>query len=58
MSQQKISFTSDLHIGHEHVLKIDKRTSKTIDEMDAELIKRWNKKVGKGDLVYVLGDFI
>ena len=58
MSQQKIFFTSDLHFGHENVLKMDNRPFKTVDEMDAELIKRWNKKVGKGDLVYVLGDFI
>lgn len=26
--------------------------------MDEEMIKRWNAKVGKGDIVYVLGDFI
>ena len=26
--------------------------------MDAELIRRWNEKVGKSDLVYVLGDMI
>ena len=26
--------------------------------MDTELIRRWNAKVGKGDLVYVLGDMI
>lgn len=26
--------------------------------MDEELIRRWNAKVGKGDLVYVLGDLI
>jgi len=26
--------------------------------MDEELIHRWNSKVGKGDLVYVLGDLI
>lgn len=26
--------------------------------MDAELIRRWNNKVDKGDLVYVLGDMI
>ena len=58
MSQQKIFFTSDLHFGHENVLKMDNRPFKTVDEMDAELIKRWNKKVNKGDIVYVLGDFI
>ena len=26
--------------------------------MDSELIRRWNAKVGRGDLVYVLGDMI
>ena len=26
--------------------------------MDAELVRRWNAKVDKGDLVYVLGDLI
>lgn len=30
----------------------------SVEEMDRELIRRWNAKVGKGDLVYVLGDMI
>lgn len=55
---QKIFFTSDLHFGHENVLRFDNRPFETVDEMDAELIKRWNNKVGKGDIVYVLGDMI
>lgn len=54
----KIFFTSDLHFGHENVLKFDNRPFADVDEMDAELIRRWNAKVGKGDLVYVLGDMI
>ena len=54
----KTFFTSDLHFGHEKVLEMDGRPFKTIDEMDEELIKRWNNKVEKGDIVYVLGDFI
>lgn len=54
----KIFFTSDLHFGHERVLQFDKRPFVTVEEMDAELIRRWNAKVGKGDLVYVLGDMI
>lgn len=55
---RKIFFTADLHFGHENVLKFDNRPFNTVDEMDVELINRWNKKVGKGDLVYVLGDMI
>lgn len=51
-------FTSDLHFGHENVLMFDNRPFASVDEMDEELIRRWNNKVEKGDLVYVLGDFI
>ena len=55
---RKTFFTSDLHFGHENVIKFDNRPFKTVEEMDAELIRRWNSKVGKDDLVYVLGDMI
>ena len=54
----RIFFTSDLHFGHENVLKFDDRPFETVEEMDEELIRRWNNKVDKGDLVYVLGDLI
>lgn len=53
-----IYFTSDLHFGHENVIHFDNRPFKNTEEMDAELIKRWNNKVKPGDLVYVLGDLI
>jgi len=55
---QKVFFTSDLHFGHENVLRFDNRPFASVEEMDAELVRRWNEKVGKGDLVYVLGDLI
>lgn len=54
----KVFFTGDLHFGHENVLKFDNRPFTTVEEMDAELIRRWNNKVSKCDLVYVLGDMI
>ena len=54
----KVFFTSDLHFGHENAIRFDNRPFGTVEEMDAELVKRWNAKVGKGDLVYVLGDMI
>lgn len=58
MPMQKIFFTADTHFGHENVIQFDKRPFASADEMDEEMIKRWNNKVGKGDLVYVLGDMI
>lgn len=54
----KIFFSSDLHFGHERVLQFDNRPFQSVEEMDTELVRRWNAKVGKGDLVYVLGDLI
>ena len=54
----KVFFTGDLHFGHENVIAFDDRPFKSVEEMDAELIKRWNAKVGKDDFVYVLGDMI
>ena len=54
----RVFFTGDLHFGHEKIISFDHRPFRTVEEMDAELIRRWNAKVGRGDLVYVLGDMI
>lgn len=51
-------YISDLHFGHECVLKFCNRPFISIEEMNEELIKRWNKKVSKDDKVYILGDLI
>lgn len=52
-----IYFTSDLHFGHQSVLtKFEHRPFRNVEEMNEELIRRWNNKVQNGDLVYVLGD--
>ena len=52
-----IFFTSDTHFGHTNVIKYCERPFSSVDEMDSELIRRWNSVVGKSDLVYHLGDF-
>lgn len=52
----KTYFTSDLHFTHESMIRFDNRPFTNVDEMDAELIKRWNSRVNKVDTVYVLGD--
>lgn len=43
----EIYFTSDLHFGHRAVLHYDDRPFHSVEEMDAEIIKRWNNKVKK-----------
>lgn len=47
-----------MHFGHENAIRFDNRPFVSVEEMDEELIRRWNAKVGRGDLVYVLGDMI
>lgn len=50
---------ADLHFGHEGILQHCARTRKftTVDEMDAEYIRRCNRIVGPTDTLYILGDF-
>ena len=51
-------FVSDLHFGHENIIKLCKRPFDSIEEMDAALIKNWNRKVKKNDVVYLIGDVV
>lgn len=53
-----IWFTSDLHLGHENILKLNHRPFATIDEMDETLIRNWNGKVHRDDTVYIVGDIL
>lgn len=51
-----IFFTADHHFGHENIIKFSERPFESLDQMNEELIKRWNEKVEPGDTVYHLGD--
>lgn len=53
----KIFFTSDSHYGHTNIIKYCNRPFSSIEEHDDTLIKRWNEKVGKDDIIFHLGDF-
>ncbi|HAJ77733.1 MAG TPA: hypothetical protein DCO89_01515 [Clostridiales bacterium] len=52
-----IFFTSDTHFGAQRTLELSRRPFQNTAEMDKTIIKNWNKKVGKDDVVYHLGDF-
>lgn len=49
-------FISDLHLGHEKVIKFDNRPFSSIEDHDNTIVKRWNEKVSSDDSVYILGD--
>lgn len=51
-----IFFTSDLHFDHADVIGLCNRPFSSVEEMNAELVKRWNKIIRPDDTIYVLGD--
>ena len=53
----KFFVTSDQHFNHENIIKYCNRPFSSIEEMNEEMIKRWNAVVSKDDTVFVLGDF-
>lgn len=50
-------YTSDTHFGHSKVIEFCKRPFKDVQEMDHEMIRRWNAVVKDGDTIWHLGDF-
>lgn len=51
-----IYFTSDHHFYHQNIIEYCSRPFSNVEEMNAELIERYNFFVGKQDVVYFLGD--
>lgn len=50
-------FTSDHHFGHKNIIGYCDRPFTTVEEMDAEMMRRWNNCVRTEDTVYYVGDF-
>ncbi|HTN99244.1 MAG TPA: hypothetical protein VL068_01110, partial [Microthrixaceae bacterium] len=50
-------FTSDLHLGHNNIIRYCARPFSSVDEMDEALVQRWNETVADEDRIWVLGDF-
>lgn len=48
--------TSDTHFLHNKPFVYEKRGFNSVDEMDEEIIRRWNETVSEDDIVYHLGD--
>lgn len=52
-----IYFTADLHFDDKNILNYENRPFADVEDMNAQLIKRWNGVVTSNDVIYVLGDF-
>lgn len=52
----KLFFSSDPHYWHANVIKHANRPFSSVEEMNEELIRRWNERVTSRDIIYLLGD--
>lgn len=50
-------YIADTHFGHDNILHYDNRPYNTCDEMEEDMVKKWNDAVSDSDTVYILGDF-
>ena len=61
-----VFLTSDTHFGHAGVCQFTRPDNPTVklrpwdtaEEMDEEMVRRWNDRVGPNDKVYHLGDVV
>ena len=54
---EDVWFTSDTHFWHENIIRFCNRPFSSIQEMNEELIRRWNETVPEEGVVFHLGDF-
>ena len=57
LSPNKIWFTSDTHFFHDKIVEYSQRPFASVEEMNEELIARWNSVVHRDGIVFHLGDF-
>lgn len=56
--KEEIFFTSDTHFGHKNIIEYCSRPYPGgVEEMNEDLIKRWNEVVSRRSIIYHLGDF-
>lgn len=51
-----IYYISDMHFGHENIIRFDNRPFANTELMNEVLINNWNERVSNEDTVYVIGD--
>lgn len=49
-------YISDMHLFHKTIISDCGRPYTSLKEMHNDLIIKWNRKVGKNDIVYIVGD--
>ena len=52
-----IYYIGDTHFGDDRIRRLAGRPYASVEEMDCDLVRKWNKRVGIEDTVCILGDF-
>lgn len=52
-----IFITADHHFDHPRIIELCNRPYNNINEMNEDLVKKWNEIVKPNDILYYLGDF-
>ena len=55
--REGLFFTSDTHFNHANIIRFCSRPFETVEEMNEQLILRWNEVVAPDDTVFHLGAF-
>lgn len=55
---QKLGFTSDLHLFHKNIIHLANRPYRNLEEMHADLLHTHNTTFGPDDIIFNLGDAI
>lgn len=50
-------YIGDPHIGHANVIRLDGRPFSSVEEMEVEIVRRWNERITPQDTVNIIGDF-
>lgn len=51
----KVWLISDNHFNHQKIIEYCNRPFKTVEQMNEEMIKKWNSMVKEDDKIYHLG---
>ena len=51
-----VYFIADIHFGHENIIEMCNRPYYNVQEMNFDMIQKWNRKIKNNDTIYILGD--
>jgi len=53
----KLFFTSDTHFNHRKIVEVANRPFEDVHDMNATIIRNWNRVVDLDSTIFILGDF-